>query len=255
MKKLLRNFRVKLTGGDCVIGTFMKTGDPAFVEAAGYAGFDFVILDNEHGPVTIENMQNNVRAALVAGVVPIIRVQDGSESSIGKALDIGALGVQVPQIQNAEQASAVVKKAKFHPKGERGVCRFVRAAQYSALKSDRYFREANEALVILQLEGLEALKNIDAILDVPDVDIVFIGPYDLSQGLGVPGQTAHRLVVDKMKFIVEKARAQNIIVGTFVDAPEGVSSWKAAGVQYIAYSVDVGIFVDACQGIVGLNKS
>jgi len=253
MRELL-NFKNRLSSGEAVIGPFMKTGDPAFVEAAGYAGFDFVILDTEHGPVTIENMQNNIRAALVAGTVPIIRTQDSSESSIGKALDIGAFAVQVPQVQNAEQALAAVKRAKFHPKGERGVCRFVRAAKYSTLERNRYFAEANEALVILQLEGLEALENIDAILDVPDVDIIFIGPYDLSQSLGMPGQTGHPQVVEKMRFIVEKARARNIVVGTFVDTPDGVQTWKDAGVQYISYSVDVGIFADACQEIAKLIR-
>ena len=144
MRELLVNFRHRLAAGGSVIGPFMKTGDPAFVEAAGYAGFDFVILDMEHGPVTVENMQNNVRAALVAGTVPIIRVQDSTESSIGKALDIGSFGVQVPQVQNAAQALSVVRKAKFYPKGERGVCRFVRAARYSSLERNRYFMEANE---------------------------------------------------------------------------------------------------------------
>lgn len=254
MRELLVNFRHRLAAGGSVIGPFMKTGDPAFVEAAGYAGFDFVILDMEHGPVTVENMQNNVRAALVAGTVPIIRVQDSTESSIGKALDIGSFGVQVPQVQNAAQALSVVRKAKFYPKGERGVCRFVRAARYSSLERNRYFMEANETLVILQLEGLEALENLEGILQVPDVDIIFVGPYNLSQSLGMPGQINHPKVVEKMKFIVERARANNIVVGTFVDTPEGVQTWRDAGVQYISYSVDVGIFTDACRDIAGLNK-
>lgn len=255
MRTLLNNFKTKLAEGQSVIGPFMKTGDPAFVEAAGYVGFDFVILDNEHGPVTMESMQNNVRAAILAGTLPVIRVQDSSESSIGKALDIGALGIQVPQVQNAEQALAVVKRAKFHPEGERGVCRFVRAAKYSTLDRHEYFREANEALVILQLEGIEALGNIDAIVDVPGIDVLFIGPYDLSQSLGVPGQIANPKVIEKMQFIVDKARGKNIVVGTFVDEPGDVQKWKDAGVQYISYSVDVGIFADACRKIVDLHKN
>jgi len=109
MKALLDGFKAKITDGQSVIGPFMKTGDPAFVEAAGYAGFDFVILDREHGPVSIETMQNNVRAAMVAGALPIIRVPDSSESSIGKALDIGALGIQVPQVTNAKQAEQLMQ--------------------------------------------------------------------------------------------------------------------------------------------------
>ena len=255
MKALLDGFKAKITDGQSVIGPFMKTGDPAFVEAAGYAGFDFVILDREHGPVSIETMQNNVRAAMVAGALPIIRVPDSSESSIGKALDIGALGIQVPHVTNAKQAEAVIRKAKFYPEGERGVCRFVRAAQYSALERNEYFRQANQTLIILQLEGIEALENIDEIIRVPGIDILFVGPYDLSQSLGLPGQTSHPKVVEQMQFLVDKARQNNIVVGTFVDSPGDVQKWKQAGVQYISYAVDVGIFVEACRQIVDLNQN
>jgi len=253
MEKLLKQFKDKLFNGDSVIGPFMKTGDPAFVEAAGYAGFDFAILDTEHGPVNMENMQNNIRAALVAGILPIIRVQDSSESSIGKALDIGALGIQVPQVEDAVQAEAVVQRAKFYPLGERGVCRFVRAAKYSSLDRNKYFQEANETLVILQLEGVKALENIEAIMEVDEVDVLFIGPYDLSQSLGVPGEISNPKVIEKMQYIVDKAKNKNIVVGTFVDESEAIRKWKNAGVQYISYSVDVGIFVDACKAIVRLK--
>lgn len=253
MDEILKNFKLKLSEGESVIGPFMKTGEPAFVEAAGYAGFDFAILDTEHGPVNIENMQNNVRAATIAGMLPVVRVQDKSETSIGKALDIGALGVQIPQIQNAVQAKEVIQRARFYPEGERGLCRYVRAANYSALDRKEYLKKANEILVILQLEGVEALENIDAILKVSGIDILFIGPYDLSQSLGVPGETSNPLVIEKMQYIVDKARQKNIVVGTFVDEPEDVQKWIEAGVQYISYSVDVGIFVDACKAIVDLK--
>ncbi|HEY5587095.1 MAG TPA: aldolase/citrate lyase family protein [Ruminiclostridium sp.] len=254
MNELLLKFKEKLNQGESVIGPFMKVSDPAFVEVAGYAGFDFVILDTEHGPGSIELMQNLIRAAIVAGVLPIIRVQDGSEASIGKALDIGALGIQVPQVQNGEEAKEIVKKAKFYPKGERGVCRFVRAANYSAMDRFEYFRAANDALVILQLEGQESIKNIDEILKVEGVDIVFIGPYDLSQSLGVPGEITNPIVIEKMQYIVDKAKEKNIIVGTFLDDIESIKRWKDAGILYLSYSVDVGIFLEACRSIVKSSR-
>lgn len=255
MRNLLAEFKAKLDRKEFVIGPFMKTGDPAFVEVAGYAGFDFVILDCEHGPVSMENMQNNVRAALISNTLPIIRVQDSSDSSIGKALDIGALGIQVPQVADATEVASIIKRAKFHPEGERGVCRFVRSANYSTLERNIYFQRANEALIILQLEGLEALKNINSILEVSGIDILFIGPYDLSQSLGLPGQISHPKVLHTMQFIVDQARAKNIVVGTFVDEPEAVGRWMDVGVQYISYSVDVGIFANACKEIVGLSTN
>lgn len=250
MKELLNRFKQKLVDGDYVIGPFMKTSDPAFVEIAGYAGFDFAILDAEHGPVGIESMQNNIRAALVSGILPIIRVQDAQEVNIGKALDIGAFGVQVPQITNAKDAEKVVKAAKFYPNGSRGVCRFVRAAHYSAMNRYGYFRSADNNLIILQLEGQEALKNIDEILAVQGIDILFIGPYDLSQSLGVPGDVGNPKVIEQMEFIVDKAKEKNKIIGTFIDRPEDIRRWKDAGVKYLSYSVDVGIFLEGCRAIV-----
>lgn len=229
-----------------VFGPFMKTGDPAFVEAAGWAGWDFVILDMEHGPSSLENMQNNIRAAQISGVLPIVRVPALTPEAISKALDIGAAGVQIPQVSTVEDAQKAVQYAKYAPDGTRGVCRFVRAAHYSSLPRDTYFSTANQCVVIIQLEGQEAIDNLDGILAVKGVDIVFIGPYDLSQSLGVTGNTTHPKVVTEMKRIVEKALKAGITVGTFTDSEETLKMWRKTGVQYLSYSVDVGIFSSAC---------
>lgn len=249
MKSSLQNFRDKIANSEPVFGIFMKTGDPMFVEAAGIGGFDYVILDTEHGPVSIENQQNNIRAAEARGTVPIIRLPDCDENTIGKALDIGAYGIQVPQIKTAEEAEKVVKYSKFYPYGMRGVCRFVRAADYSNMDRYEYFESTKDLLIILQLEGVQAIENLDEILEVQGVDILFIGPYDLSQSLGIPGQVNNKIVVDEMKNIVEKAKKKNKVIGTFVDTPEDLKMWRELGLQYLSYSVDIGIFMDACKKI------
>ena len=245
---MIDTFRQKIQNGP-VFGPFMKTGDPAFVEAAGYAGCDFAILDMEHGPESLKDMQNNIRAAQVAGMVPIVRVCALSEVAISQALDIGAAGGQVPQISTAEEARQAVRAAKYYPQGERGVCRFVRAAHYSAMERSAYFEEANRALVIIQLEGQRAVENLDEILDVDGVDIVFIGPYDLSQSLGVPGQTTHPKVLEQMEKIVSHAKEKNVVLGTFTDSADTMKIWMDAGVRYLSYSVDVGIFQAACASV------
>lgn len=244
---LIQKFKERLQAGKAVFGPFMKTCDPGFVEAAGYAGMDFAILDMEHGPISIQSMQNNIRAAQVSGILPVVRVPAITEEAIGKALDIGAAAVEIPQITTAEQAKEAVKLAKFSPLGERGVCRFVRAAHYSALDKAKYFEGANQTIVIAQIEGQEAIDNLDDILAVEGVDIFFIGPYDLSQSLGVPGQVTHPLVVEAMNKIVKAAKERGAVVGTFTDSKETMEMWAKAGVQYISYSVDMGIFYEACR--------
>lgn len=242
------SFRKRVAAGK-VLGIFMKTCDPAFVEAAGYAGVDFAVLDMEHGPISYESMQHNIRAAQVAGIFPVVRVSSLSDIAIAKALDIGAMAVQVPQVTTAEEADRAVRFAKYAPRGERGVCRFVRAARYSATPGAEYFPRANEAMVILQLEGVKAVENLDAILAVDGVDIIFVGPYDLSQSLGVTGQTTHPKVVEEMRRIVRRAKERGVVTGTFTDSEETMRMWMEAGVHYISYSVDVGIFREACHGL------
>lgn len=254
MKEILYTFKEKLRNYESVYGLFMKTGDAAFVECAGYGGFDFVILDMEHGAVDFFKLQNLIRAAEAAGVLPIVRTYDTSEIAIAKVLDLGAKGVQIPQIQTAEEARRVVKATKFFPEGERGVCRFVRAANYSSTPREIYFKQANETLVILQVEGQKALKQLDDILEVKGVDILFIGPYDLSQSLGVPGQIMAPVVVNNIRKITKRARQVGVVIGIFCDTLEAVNLWRNEGIQYFSYSVDVGIFTEACASIVSQLK-
>jgi len=242
----LKKFRQKLSAG-AVYGPFMKTCDSMFAEAAGYAGFDYCILDMEHGPVSTEQLKNLICACECGGIVPIVRVPDISEESIGKPLDLGAGGVQVPQISTAEEARRAVELARFHPQGNRGVCRYVRAANYSTMEKSAYFKEANQAVVVLQIEGLEGVKNLEHILSVEGADVIFIGPYDLSQSLGVTGDVENPLVTDTMAVIIRQAEERGITVGTFVDSPEAGIFWRDHGVKYISYSVDVGIFVSGCR--------
>jgi 4-hydroxy-2-oxoheptanedioate aldolase len=246
----LARFKEKLQRGEVVVGPFSKTSDPAFVEASGYAGFDFIILDLEHGPNNILSLQNLIRAAEISGVLPIVRVPFDNQVDIARSLDVGAAGVQIPQIDCKEQVEHVKKLTKFSPEGERGVCRFVRAAGYSCTERNLYFTESNKCLVILQLEGAQAIENLEEILSVEGIDIIFIGPYDLSQSLGCPGDVTNPKVISAMQEIVEKCKEKCITVGVFADTIESAKMWQNAGVQYLSYSVDVGIYADACKNLI-----
>lgn len=253
MKEMTAQFKEKLENG--VIGFFAKTAEPAFIEAMGYAGGDFVIIDLEHGPNTIQTAQNLVRAAEVSGIFPIIRVKEENNSVMGEALDIGAGGIQVPQVCCATDAENVRKHTKFAPLGERGVCRFVRAANYSAKDRFEYFKDANEAVTVLQIEGKEGIANLPEILETNCADIIFIGPYDLSQSLGIPGDIDNPLVEKEMLKIVEICKEKGVAVGTFTDTIANARKWRKLGVKYIAHSVDVGIFCDAVGSIVNNVKT
>lgn len=241
----------KVSQGKWVLGPFCKSIEPAIYEIAGLAGFDFVIIDLEHGPISYETAQNLIRTCELVGVSPIVRVPRNEEHYILRALDIGAHGVEVPEINTKEQAERLVEAARYYPEGKRGVCRYVRAAEYSRTTKAEYFKKANaNTLVIAHLEGLEGLKNLDQILEVKGIDLLFIGPYDLSQSMGIPGQVNHPELIAKMGAIVEKAKSKKKLIGTFVESPEEAVTWINHGVSYISYSVDLGMVLDKFSDVV-----
>ena len=240
----------KLISQRTVLGTFSKSQDPAFIEIIGHAGFDFVVLDLEHGPNTVLSLQNLIRAAEVTDLFPIVRVKEDTPSLISEVLDVGAAGIQVPKISSRKEAEAVLQAARFIPLGMRGVCRFVRAADYSSLDRYEYFALANTTVIVMQLEGVSAVENLQEILSVSGWDIAFIGPYDLSQSLGVTGQVDDPRVTQMMKTIVDECVKRNVVVGTFVDTLDEARKWSEAGIKYLCYSVDVGLFTEKCHEIV-----
>ena len=245
----IRQFRDNL-GQRAVWGPFSKTADPAVVEAIGHAGADFIILDMEHGPSSLRDLEHLIRAAELGGVLPIVRVPEQAWPMIGAALDLGAGGVQMPQVRSADDARRLITHARFAPLGQRGVCRHVRAACYSALDKQEYFAAANEAVLVAQLEGKEALANLDAILAVEGLDVIFVGPYDLSQSLGVAGHVQHPAVVEAVEGIVRRADASGVLTGTFVETMEQAVFWREQGIRYISYGVDISLLYGCVHGLV-----
>ena len=254
MKK--NHLRKALHEGKIIFGPFLKITDPAVVEIMGFAGFDFVIIDEEHGPISMESAQNMIRAAESVNITPVIRVGNNDEALILQALDIGALGIEIPQINSRYDAERAVKSVKYSPQGERGVCRYVRAANYSSMDKFKYFKSANdETMIIAHIEGVKGINNLDEILLVSGIDVIFIGPYDLSQSLGIPGEVNHPLVVEKMKEVILKCKENKVAVGTFADDVKTAKSWISLGIQYMSFSVDVGILYEASKNIINKFKN
>ncbi len=232
-----------------VLGFFSKTNDSSIIESAGNTGMDFVILDMEHGPITTETLKHHLMACKASGLLSIVRVDSWDSELIGKALDLGANGIQVPSVTKVNQVKEIINQAKFYPIGERGVCRFVRAAEYSNMDRFDYFSDANENLVIIQLEGVEGVNSFDEIINISGLDIIFIGPYDLSQSIGFPGQIDHPEVIKTIENLAQKAAAKNILLGTFCDTSEGLLKWRNLGLNYLAYSVDIALFNEKLKSI------
>jgi len=248
---LKKPLRWRLRNGEVLFGPFMKLASPQIVEIVGRTGFDFVILDTEHAPLDFESVENLVRAADGVKLPALVRVYENSPSLISRSLDVGAEGILVPHISSGEEARALSRAARFAPDGERGICRYVRAAGFSGMDRYAYFEEANRnTLVVAIVEGKEGIANLDEVLSTPGLDVVFIGPYDLSQSLGVVGQVDNPEVVRVVQHLVERARSFGVAVGTFADDAMSAMKWAQNGVQFVAYSVDVGIIYDAMKSAV-----
>ena len=180
--------KARLQAGETVVGPFVIVPSMTMVDTLGYAGMDFCIIDTEHGPIDMQTSIDLVIAADGAGVAPIIRVGDNDERLILRALDIGSAGVQVPQINTADDARRVIHSAKYAPIGERGLSIFTRAGDYFKHAGERHTdRQNEETTVVVHIEGSRGLDNLDEIMTVDGIDVLFLGPYDISQSLGVPG--------------------------------------------------------------------
>lgn len=246
----------KINKQNYVYGPFCKMQDPTIIELAALSGFDFIIIDMEHGPYNISSVQNMIRAAESKGIIPIVRVTVNSETLILRLLDIGVKCIQVPKISTLKDAKKLVSYTKFYPLGNRGMCRYVRAAEYTNTNGLDYFNKTNQSVTtIVHIEGLKGVQNLEEIVKVQGIDIIFIGCYDLSQSCGVPGQINHPKVIETMKKAIDIAKKNNKMIGTFTESIESAQFWKEIGVQYISYAVDVGIVLDAFKTIVkGLKK-
>lgn len=243
------NFNDCLRDNETVFGTFAKTSDPLLIQALGLAGFNFVILDNEHGPNSTRDLLPLILAAENAGLYPIVRVSRLDALEIQRTLDLGVAGIQVPQVNTREDAMNVVRYSKFHPLGARGMCTFVRPGGFSLKDKHDYFREQNQLTTVIHIEGLEGLNNLESILEVDGIDVIFIGPNDLSQSMGIPGQVDHPDLVSAIGGLVDQCRQRNKHIGIFADTLEKARQYREMGIKYIGYSVDVGIFARACSEI------
>ncbi len=246
----------KLERGDTVLGPFVNCSYPAYIEIIGLAGFDFAIIDTEHGPLSIQTAEDLCRSAQGADTCPIVRVRANEPSLIQRALDIGSGGVQVPQIETRADADRVVRSAKYAPLGQRGLSYYTRAGDYVVSGIEGTTDRLNdEQMVIIHVEGVRGLENLDTILEVPHIDVVFLGPYDLSQSFGIPGQVNDRRVISGMEEAARKIRAAGKWAGTFAGDAATAKRWIETGVQYISLGVDVGIFAAACRRLVDELRS
>ena len=231
--------KAKLKAGQTVFGCFVRYPDATLIEVMGYHGWDFIVFDGEHGTVEPRDAEHMTRAAELRGVTPIVRVPTNTPPTILRFMDTGAHGLVVPWVNTAAQAEAAVRAVKYHPRGMRGLAG-VRASDFAqASPLGDYVQKANtETLVVLQVETLEAVENLSAILQVPDVDVIFIGPNDLSHSMGLPGQVQHPQVQATMQRIADLVTKSDKALGLMIQSAETAKQWRDRGARFISINFE-----------------
>lgn len=230
--------KARLDAGGWTAGPILPIAAPALVEVAALAGFDHVLIDAEHGHISVADCEGLVRAAEAAGATPIVRVPVNAPEAILRYLDTGAQGVLVPQVASREDAERAVRAARYHPLGRRGLAG-TRAADYGLRQSlPDYVREANEQLLVLGLiEDIRAVDNLPDILAVEGLDIIQIGPSDLSQSMGYPGDWQHPDVQAAIAEIIRQGLAAGKVVGMNCPTGEAAARERARGVRLLSVAM------------------
>lgn len=250
------SLRKKLDSQSFVIGTFLEIPSPALIELLGLAGFDFVVIDCEHGPIDLRSTENLIRASTSTAISVVVRPPEGySPTASSQPLDWGAAGIQVPQVTSAETAERIVRSSKYYPLGMRGLQPYVRAASYRCYPTQEYLTEANDdSVLIAQVEGIEGIGNLEQILKVNGLDIAFVGPYDLSQSLGIPAQVKHPRVQEALVATTKLARNLGKCIGTYADDIETAASYLSMGISYLTVSIDAHIFFSSARSMISELK-
>ncbi len=233
---MTQGFRARLKRGDKLFGTMVTLANAASAEVLASLGFDWLFIDGEHGPLETRELTQILQAVGDRSAC-IVRVPEAAEVPIKKALDLGAHGIIVPQVNTAKQAASIVRWARYAPDGARGVG-LARAHGYG-VRFREYLSTANRDIaVIVQAEHAHAVENIDAIVRVPGVDAVLLGPYDLSASLGKMGQVDDPQVVDAIARVTEACRAVAMPLGFFGVTAAAVRPYMTRGYTLIVAGVD-----------------
>lgn len=241
----------KLAAGQPVLGIWSIIPSPMVVEILSLSGFDFTILDMEHGVFDLGSLEACVRAVEVAGAAPLVRIPGMNSSAAQWALDLGAHGIVVPQVRDAQDAVAVVSMAKYAPMGQRGYNPFTRAANYANPADNRSGKLNNEfSLTCVIVESESALADLDAICATPSIDVVYMGIYDLAVALGANGDTRDPRIVEVVERSIARIRAAGKAAGMMVRNSGDIARALSLGASFLVYGVDTFLIREAAANAV-----
>ena len=252
--KKIKLIRETLKKGGHSIGSWIQIPDTSIAEIIGYAGYDWVAVDMEHGSISVSQLPDLFRALELGNTLPLARIAQGELKECKQALDAGAGGLIIPMIESADQLKNVINYSKWPPSGKRGVG-FSRANLFGK-NFDKYVEEAQQPIVIAMIENMNAVNELDNILKVEGLDAILIGPYDLSASLNLTAKFNEQEFLDVIQTIKAKADKENISCGIHVVEPNKTELIKKIdeGYRFIPYSIDSVVFEKHIINPLKINK-
>ncbi len=244
---MINSIRQRVLNGDLLAGTFINLGSSLTAEMAAQSGFDWVLIDIEHGAGDHESLVHQLQAVGGTPAAPIVRIASNEPPRFKRVLDMGASGVMVPYISSVAEAEQAVASMRYPPRGIRGVAKLNRGSGFGVDFED-YFARSHELLTtVVQIETREALDCIDGIAAVDGVDVLFIGPLDLSVNLGIPEQFDNPKFSDARRKVASAARRAGKAAGILLLNPAQVEATVQAGFTFIALGSDGGLVANGMQ--------
>jgi 4-hydroxy-2-oxoheptanedioate aldolase len=253
--KLPADFRQRVLNREWLTGTFLNLGSPVVVEVAGLAGFDWILIDHEHGPGGEDTMLHQLQAASATPTFPIVRIANNETPRFKRALDMGAFGVMVPYVNTAAEARAAVQAMRYPPHGIRGVAKFNRGAGFSGDFEEYYLHAHERLLTVLQIETTESVANIDEIAAVDGADVLFVGPTDLSYNMGIRDQLESPRFIEALQKVSAAAKKHGKAAGILVHANPLVAKVRDLGYTFVALGSDGGGVRTALLGFAATLKA
>ena len=236
------NLKQRIFSGEAVHGSWVNLGSLVSAEIMGRSGFDWLLVDLEHGAGNDTTMYQQLQVIEGTDATPIVRTDELSRAKVQRILDAGATGIMFPQIQNSEEAKLAVDLMYYPPKGVRGMAKMVRASGFGK-NADQYIATLEENLVgVMQIENINAVKDIDAIAAVPGVDVLFVGPSDLSLALGIFGKFDQPAYQQAIKDVADAAKKYGKAAGVLLQNINEYEMYYQLGYRFLACGAD-GAFV------------
>jgi 4-hydroxy-2-oxoheptanedioate aldolase len=240
----------RLEAGATVFGTWLQTASPTVANILAHSGMDFVTVDMEHGPASYSEAEAIMYAVEAGGSTPMIRLGDGSAPNVLKACDVGCQGILVAHVQSAEEATGIVRAMRFHPDGDRGMAPFTRLHDWSSEDLEQKLADANRwQLAGVLVEDGVGLENLDEIVEVADLDLVYLGIYDISQAVGLPGQLDHPTVIDTVSSAVDRINAAGKAAGAVARDADHLRWLLDTGFRYISYLCDTALIAQRARAV------